>query len=91
MRKVWKSLSNENVMRSALFRGENENLSSNADVLQKPQNLVMLRYCFADDGNEWTKIKRTRAERAKLLSLATSMQNCDVLVDVTVVVAEAPY
>ena len=40
---------------------------------------------------KWTKIKRARAERAKLLSLATSMQNCDVLVDVTVVVAEAPY
>ena len=41
---------------------------------------------------KWTKIKkRARAERAKLLSLATSMQNCDILVDVTVVVAEAPY
>ena len=36
---VWQSLRNENVMSGALFRGENENLSSNADFNSfiKPQ------------------------------------------------------
>ena len=67
MRKVWKSLSNENVMSSALFRGENENLSSNANVLQKPQNLVISRCCFANDGNEMDKNKKGTRRACKAI------------------------
>ena len=52
MRKVWQFLRNENVMSGALFRGENENLSSNADVFHKTSNLVISRCGFADDGKE---------------------------------------
>ena len=93
MRKIWQSLRNENVISGALFRGENEKLSSNADVLHKTSNLIISRCCFADDGEEIDKMKNARAERAKVLSLATKygMQICDVLVDVAVVVAKAPY
>ena len=46
---VWQSLRNENVMSGALFRGENENLSSNADFIHKTSNLVISRCSFADD------------------------------------------
>ena len=55
MRKVLQSLRNENVMSGALFRGENENLSSNADVLHKTSNLVSSRCGFADVGKEIDK------------------------------------
>ena len=37
MRKVWQCLRNENVMSGDSFRGKNEKLSSNADVLHKTQ------------------------------------------------------
>ena len=57
-------------MSGALFRGGNEKLSSNADVLHKTSNLVISRCCFADDGEEIDK-NDARAERAKLFSLAT--------------------
>ena len=42
-------------MSGALFRGENENLSSNADVLHKTSNLVISRCFLAEDGKEIDK------------------------------------
>ena len=42
-------------MKGAQFRGENENLSSSADVLPKPSSLVISCCCFADDGKEIDK------------------------------------
>ena len=57
------------------FRRENENSSSSADVLHKTKNLAISRCCFADDGNEWTKVKNARAGRAKLLFLTTKYAN----------------
>ena len=75
MRKVWQSLRNENVMSGALFRGGNEKLSSNADVLHKTSNLIISRCCFADDEgydsdnatrkeHHWLKEENNRAARA---------------------------
>ena len=67
MRKVWQSLRNENVMSGALFRGENENLSSNADVLLKTSNLVISRCGFADDGKEIDKNEKRTCRACKAI------------------------
>ena len=52
-------------MSGALFRGENENLSLNADVLHKTLVVVLLT-----TSKKCTKTKTARAERARLLSFA---------------------
>ena len=60
-------------MSGAFCREENENLSSNADVLHKTFKLVISRCCFADDVKEIDKNEK-RTCRA-LLSLATKYAN----------------
>ena len=54
-------------MSGALFRGENENLSSNADVLHKTSNLVISRCCFADDGKEMDKNEKRTYRACKAI------------------------
>ena len=71
MTKELQTLKNETSMKNDQFRGENENLSSSADVLSKTSNLVTLRCCFADDGKEIDKNENALEERAKLLLLLT--------------------
>ena len=79
-------------MKGVLFRGENEKLSSNADVLHKTSNLVIPRCCFADDGEEIDKNEKKHVQSVQSCSLwPLNMQICDVLVDVAVVVAKAPW
>ena len=53
--KVWQTLKNATSMNGTQFRKENENLSSSADILPKTSNLVISRYCFANDGKEIDK------------------------------------
>ena len=78
-------------MSGALFRGENKNLSSNADVLHKTSNLVISRCCFADDGKEMDKKRKTHVQSVQSYCLwPLNLKICDVLVDVAVVVAKAP-
>ena len=67
------TIKNETGMYGAQFRGENENLSSSADILPKTSNLVISRCCFADDRKEIDK--DARAERANLLLLLTKYAN----------------
>ena len=50
-----------------LFREENENLSSNADVLHKTPNVVISRCCFADDGKEIDKNKNHTCRACKAI------------------------
>ena len=71
-------------MNGAQFRGENENLSSSADVVPKTSNLVISRCCFSEIN------KDARAERAKLLLLLSKYANLRRSVAVAVVVAKAP-
>ena len=73
------------LMNSAQFRGENENLSSSADVLPKTSNLVISRCCFADDGKEIDKNEKMRVHSLQsYCSCSLNMQICDVLVAVAV-------
>ena len=53
-----------------LARGENENLSSSADVLQKPSNLAISRCCFADDGTETDKSEKRTCRACKAIVFA---------------------
>ena len=50
-------------MSGALFRGENENLSSNADVFHK--TLVISCCGFADDGKEIDKNEKRTCRACK--------------------------
>ena len=79
-------------MNGAKFRRENENLSSSADVLPKTSNLVISRFCFADDGKEIDKNEKMHVQSVQSYRFwPLNMQICDVLVAVAVVVAKAPY
>ena len=49
-------------MNGVPFKGENENLSSNADVLPKTSNLVISRCCFSDDGQEIDKHEKMHVQ-----------------------------
>ena len=65
MTKVFQSLRNETVT------GEkNENLSPGADVLHNTSNLVILRYCFADDGKEMDKNEKRTCRACKAIVFA---------------------
>ena len=57
------------------FKGENENLSSSADVLHKTSNFVFHVVVLLTTAKKWTKMKNARAERAKLLFLSTKYAN----------------
>ena len=61
---------NENVMSGDLFRGEDEKLSSNADVLHKTSNLIISRCCFADDGDEIDKNEKRTCRACKAIVFA---------------------
>ena len=52
-------------MSDALFKGENKNLSSSADVLHKTSNVVISRCCFADDGKEMDKNDKRKCRACK--------------------------
>ena len=60
--KVWQTIKNETSMKGVQFRGENENLSSSADVLHKTSNLVISRCCFSDDGQELSKNEKMHVQ-----------------------------
>ena len=78
-------------MSGALFRGENEKLSSIADVLHKTSYLIISHCSFADDGEDIYKSKKMHVQSVQSYCLCPlNMQICDVLVDVAVVVAKAP-
>ena len=62
-------------MSGALFRGENENLSSNADVLHKTSNLVISRCGFADDGKEIDKNEKRTCRTCKAIVFGTKYAN----------------
>ena len=49
------------------LKGENENLSSSADVLHKTKNLAISRCCFADDGNEMDKSEKRTCRACKAI------------------------
>ena len=71
------------LMNSAQFRGENENLSSSADVLPKTSYLVISRCCFADDGKEIDKNEKMHVHSVQSYCFCSlNMQICDVLVAV---------
>ena len=55
MTRVWYFLKNDTDRNDFEFRGEIENVSSSADVLQKTLNLAISCCCFADDGKEMDK------------------------------------
>ena len=67
MTMVWKSLKNETDMSHASFRGENENLSSSTDVLNKTSNLAMSRCCFADNSKEMDKNEKRTCRACKAI------------------------
>ena len=67
MRKVWQCLRNENVMSGDSFRGKNEKLSSNADVLHKTSNLFISCCCFAGDGEEIGKNEKRTCRACKAI------------------------
>ena len=76
-------------MNGARFRGENENLSSSADVLPKTSNLIISRCCFADDGKEMDKSEKMHVQSVQSFCFCSlNMQICDVLVSITVVVRD---
>ena len=54
-------------MSGALFRGENEKLSSNADVFHKTLNLVISRCGFVDDGKEIDKNEKRTYRACKAI------------------------
>ena len=61
--KVWQTIGkNETSMNGVQFRGENENLSSSADVLPKTSNLVISRCCFSDEGQEMYKNEKMHVQ-----------------------------
>ena len=65
MTKVWQTIKNDTSMNGAQFRGENENLSTSADVLHKTSNLVishLSRCSFADDGKEIDKNEKLHVQ-----------------------------
>ena len=51
------------------LRGENENLSSNADVLHETSNLAISR-CFADEGKEMDKSEKHTCKACKAIVFA---------------------
>ena len=53
-------------MSDPLFRGENENSSSRADVLYKTSNVV-ISCCFADDGKEMDKNDKRTCRACKAI------------------------
>ena len=92
MTKVWQTLENETSMNCAQFRGENENISSSADILTKTSNLVISRCWFAGDGKETDKNEKMHVQSVKSCCFCSlNMQICDFLVAVAVIVAKAPY
>ena len=55
-------------LRAALNLGEkNENLSPSADVLHNTSNLLISRYCFADDGKEMDKNEKGTCRACKAI------------------------
>ena len=60
-------------MSGAKFRGENESLSSSADVLHKTSNLAISRCCFADDGKEMDKSEKPTCRPCKAIVFAYKM------------------
>ena len=87
MTKVWQTIKNETSLNGVQFRGENENLSSSADLLPNTSNLVISRCCFSDDGQEIEKkIEKMHVQSVQSYCFCSlNMQICDVLVAVAVV------
>ena len=75
MTKVWQFLKNDTGRNGTYLRGENENLSSSADVLYKTSNLAFHVVALLTTAKKWTKVKNARAGRAKLLFLPTKYTN----------------
>ena len=75
------------------LRGENENLSSSAVVLRKTSNLATSCCCFADDGKEMDKKRKTQVQSVQSYwsVCPLNMQICDIRFVVAVVVAKTPY
>ena len=87
MTKVWQTLNNEASLNGVQFRGENENLSSRADVLPKTSNLVISPCHFADNGTERMHVQSMQS----YCFCSLKMQIYDVLIAVAIIVAKAPY
>ena len=78
---MWSTLKKETSLNGAQFRGENEKLSSNADVLPKISSVVISR-CFKEkDENEKMHMQSVQS----YCFCSQNMQICDVLVAIAVV------
>ena len=68
-------------------------LSLSAEVLHKTSNMALSRQCcFADDGEEMDKSeKRTCRGVQSYCFCPSNIQICDVLVAVSLVVAQVPH
>ena len=87
--KVWQTLKNKTSMNGAKFRGENEHLSSSADVLPKTSNLVISCCCFADDSKEIDKDEKMHVQSVQSCCFCPlNVQICDFLVAVIVVLGK---